>query len=327
MKPVRARLGTTHLLASLFIFAILNPEPVMTQPISSSVVRPADAAAADAPRGQPNREPDRTGLYKKTPQGDLKLFAYLPPDWEPSDWRPAIVFFFGGGWRAGTPSQFYRMSEYLAGRGLVAFCAEYRVFDRHQTTPAESVEDARSAIRFIRAHAADWGVDPGRLISAGGSAGGHLAACLGVDIGPDAPDDDRAIPCRPQAMVLCNPVLDTEHERVLGFFSVLDPTERTRLARALSPLAHLDTNCPPAVVFFGTADSLLGAGEPFVRRAQALGRRIDLWMASDMPHGFFNRSPWQESVTRIADEFLTSLGFLSGSPTLPAPTGGVLVGP
>src|SRR5690349_9138045 len=64
-------------------------------------------------------------VYKTTPQGELKINLYFPPDWKPADRRPAIVFFFGGSCATGSPAQFATTSEYLATRGLVAASAEY----------------------------------------------------------------------------------------------------------------------------------------------------------------------------------------------------------
>ena len=94
--------------------------------------------------------------------------------------RPAIVFFFGGGWVGGNPSQFFPHCEHLAAKGMVAVSAEYRVKSRHQATPFDCVEDARSAVRYLRGHARELGIDPDRIAAGGGSAGGHLAAATGT---------------------------------------------------------------------------------------------------------------------------------------------------
>src|SRR5580700_9800147 len=74
-------------------------------------------------------------VFKTTPQGELKINLYFPKDWKPTDHRPAIVFFFGGGFTGGDPVQFKTKSEYLAARGMVAAAAEYRIKNKHQTDP------------------------------------------------------------------------------------------------------------------------------------------------------------------------------------------------
>src|SRR6516164_1598646 len=122
-------------------------------------------------------KPPADQIFKKTEQGDLKISISFPDDWKPSDKRPAIVFFFGGGWTQGTVQQFAPQSAYLARRGMVAARADYRVKSRHQVTPDVCVEDAKSAVRWLRKNAATLGIDPEKVVAAGGSAGGHIAAC------------------------------------------------------------------------------------------------------------------------------------------------------
>lgn len=261
--------------------------------------------------------PDRDAVYKVTPQGSLKQYVFLPPDWRQTDRRPAIIFFFGGGWTSGRASQFFPQAAYLASRGLVAVSAEYRIKSLHGVTPFACVEDGRSAIRYLRAHAAEYGVDPARLIGSGGSAGGHVVTAAAFCPGPDADGEDRRIPCVPQAFVLFNPVLDLSEERVMQGL----PDKM-----AISPMAFLDAASPPMAVFFGTDDThWLAQGQRFVARARGLGSRIDLWMAPGQPHAFFNRTPWREATTLKADEFLVSLGYLRGKPTLEPVPGGELM--
>src|SRR5690349_2245960 len=91
------------------------------------------------------KEPVQTFTYKKTKQANLAIHVHYPPDWKKEDKRPAIVFFFGGGWTAGRIEQFEPQAKYLAGRGMVAARADYRVKSRHQVTPDACVEDAKSA--------------------------------------------------------------------------------------------------------------------------------------------------------------------------------------
>ncbi|HEV3028839.1 MAG TPA: alpha/beta hydrolase, partial [Planctomycetota bacterium] len=127
--------------------------------------------------------PPAEQVYKKTEQGDLKISISFPEDWKASDRRPVIVFFFGGGWTQGTVQQFAPQAAYLAKRGMVAARADYRVKSRHQVTPDKCVEDAKSAVRWLRKNAATLGIDPEKVVAAGGSAGGHLAACTATVLG------------------------------------------------------------------------------------------------------------------------------------------------
>ena len=85
--------------------------------------------------------------------GKLELYIFNPAGHKVTDKRPAIVFLFGGGWISGTPAQFARQSKYLASRGMVAICAEYRTQRSHGTSPFECVKDAKSCIRWVRKNA------------------------------------------------------------------------------------------------------------------------------------------------------------------------------
>ncbi|MEZ6066582.1 MAG: alpha/beta hydrolase [Planctomycetaceae bacterium] len=151
-------------------------------------------------------QPSRTVEYKTIGDVTLRLHIFNPTGLERGDRRGAIVFFFGGGWVSGTATQFYPQSQHLAARGMVAICAEYRVKNQHGTKPYECVEDGKSALRWVRSHAAELGIDPDRIAAGGGSAGGHVAAAVATTEGFEAKSDDLQVSCRPQALVLFNPV-------------------------------------------------------------------------------------------------------------------------
>ena len=110
--------------------------------------------------------------YKKTKEADLRIYLHFPPGWKATDRRPAVVFFFGGGWLHGSADQFIPQAEYLAGRGLVAARADYRVGNRHGVSPDQCVEDAKSAVRWLRKNAADLGIDPDRIAASEGRRAG-----------------------------------------------------------------------------------------------------------------------------------------------------------
>jgi len=107
----------------------------------------------EADTGKQQTSPDKKVTYKTVDGVELKLHCFNPQGLKPSDQRPAIVFFFGGGWTGGTPKQFYEQARFLAGRGVVAMSAEYRIRRQHKTTPFECVKDGKSAIRWVRQHA------------------------------------------------------------------------------------------------------------------------------------------------------------------------------
>ncbi len=248
--------------------------------------------------------------YKRTPEGDLALHLHFPPGWTKGDCRPAIVFFFGGGWRDGSVEQFRPQAEYLASRGMVVARADYRVLNRHGTTAERAVEDARSAIRWLRQNAGALGIAPNRLVGAGGSAGAHLAACADFTRGLEAEGEDHAVSSRPDLLVLFNPVLDATVERITSRLPVpADP-------RSISPLLHLGRDARPAILFYGTEDPLAEQGSRYLERAMELEIEAHLHLAEGVGHGFFNKDPWRGATLRLADEFLARHGFTSGPPTV-----------
>src|SRR4030095_4286275 len=124
----------------------------------------------------PRLEGARVEVYKKIGATELNLYVYEPPNHKSADRTPAIVFFFGGGWNAGSPAQFEQQCRYLASRGMVAMTADYRVASRPAAQVVDCIKDAKSAVRWIRTNAARLGIDPNRIVAGGGSAGAHIAA-------------------------------------------------------------------------------------------------------------------------------------------------------
>jgi acetyl esterase/lipase len=254
--------------------------------------------------------------YKEVESRKLSLYVTKPAAWQPTDTRPAIVFFHGGGWTGGKPGQFTEHSKYLASRGMVAVQVQYRLLDGKKRLPPETcVADAKSAMRWVRSHATELGVDPERIASAGGSAGGHLAAFVGMVDGGDDPADDQNVSAKSNAMVLFNPVFDNGpdgwgHARV---------GERYK---EFSPAHNISADDPPAIVFLGSADKLIpvSTAEKFQQQMKRAGVDCEVMIFPDMPHGFFNHGryenkPYEQTVVAM-DRFLTSLGWLEGKPTI-----------
>jgi acetyl esterase/lipase len=255
-------------------------------------------------------------IYKTVGERELRIYIDYPPGWKAGDSRPGIIFFFGGGWFKGMLEKFKPQAKYFASRGMVAARADYRVKSRDGVRPDECVKDARSAVRWMRQNARKLGIDPEKLITSGGSAGGHLAACMMIPKSVEADSDDLSISTIPQAMVLFNPALNFHDERIIGQLN-----GDKKLADKISPTLHMSRKTPPALILFGTEDKLKIHGEEYWKKAEALGVRADKYLAEGQGHGFFNRSPWRERTLIATDRFLASLGFLEGEPTIREPEG------
>lgn len=255
-------------------------------------------------------QPDRQVVYKTIGDVELDLHIFEPESHQETDQAPSIVFFFGGGWASGTPRQFFEQSRYLADRGMVAIAADYRVKSRHGTSPFECVADGKSAIRWVRANAKKLGVSPEKIVAAGGSAGGHVAACTGVIREHDEPTEDLTISSIPNALILFNPVLDTTDKGYgLGRVGVDRQYE-------LSPCHHVRPNLPPTLIFHGTDDKTVPHENPerFTRLMKEAGNDCQLKSYPGAGHGFFNGKFFRPSTKDLIphkESMAYSIAFLN----------------
>jgi len=242
-------------------------------------------------------------VYKKFDTTQLKLTIYQPQKIDKA--LPAIIFFFGGGWVSGSIEQFKTQAEYFAKRGIVAILVDYRVTKRDQTTPFESLKDAKSAMRFVRKNASSLGIDSNRIIASGGSAGGHLAAACYTNETINEAIDDLSISAKPNALVLFNPVIDNGPDGY-GYERIGEKYTE------FSPMHNVKKGFPPTIFFLGTADKLipLETGQQFKAKIEAVGSRCEFHLYENQPHGFFNKSPFKEETLQKADNFLVSLGYI-----------------
>lgn len=269
--------------------------------------------------GQQTPEPEAPPgeVYKRVGDVELRIELVTPEGHLPTHRRPAVVFFFGGGWNTGRVDQFRPQAEYLASRGMVAALADYRVRSRHGTTPFECVADGKSAVRWLRTYAERLGIDARRIAAGGGSAGGHVAAATGVVDGLEQPGEPTEVSSRADALLLFNPVFDNGpdgygHARMQARW------------REISPMHNIAEDAPPTIVFLGTDDRLIpvATGQEYTRRMHAVGARCDLHLYEGQPHGFFNRerdARHYALTVREMDRFLVSLGWLEGEPTIEVP--------
>jgi acetyl esterase/lipase len=252
--------------------------------------------------------------YKTMDTVHLYLHVYRPENFDKNKEYNAIVFFHGGGWNQGSYKAFQRQSRYLASRGMIAISADYRVKRVHGTTPFDAVEDAKSAIRYVRKHAGELNINPNMIAAGGGSAGGHLAAACGVITGLEPKGEDLSVSSKPDALVLFNPVYDNSkngfgYRRMGGRY------------KEISPLHNIKKGAPPTIVFFGTKDKTtpVASSKEYEKRMKEAGNRIELNLYEGAEHRFFNKSPYFEDTLYKTDVFLTSLGYLKGKPTIKKP--------
>jgi acetyl esterase/lipase len=252
-------------------------------------------------------------VYKQVGDVTLKLFAFGVPGETAAPARAGIVFFFAGGWKTGTPEQFFEQCRHFARRGLVAFSAEYRIESKHQTSAREAVQDAKSCLRWLRSHAASLGLDPARIVAAGGSSGGHLAAACAFVPGFDEPGEATAVSCRPDVLLLLNPVVNTGPSDEGGY----GYSRMKGYAREISPQEHVTAGAPPTLFLTGTSDRIIPMTTAlrFQEAMQKCGNRCDLFFFSGADHGFFqykkrDRGFYERTISAM-DSFLVSLRYLA----------------
>ena len=283
------------------------------------------------------RGPEMTEVVIKTIGTEkVKIFYIKPACFNPGEKRTAVVWIHGGGWTGGSTESFFLHARYFASRGAVGFCIDYRLVKKNSTTLADCLADCKSAIRYLREHAAELGVDPDKIVVMGDSAGGHLASCLGTIDGFDDPTDNLKVSAKPNAMVLYNPLSDFTTSifinRIIGG-AALDkkptpesqiPTAvQTELAKKLSPIFNVHKNQPPTLLMHGTEDKVILPVQSvqFTDAMKKAGNSCKLILLPNTTHAFVcaNWKATEEvvvSAIREADKFLISLGFLKGEPTL-----------
>ncbi|HEY6168823.1 MAG TPA: alpha/beta hydrolase [Verrucomicrobiae bacterium] len=304
---------------SLTLFA-----PAFAQSKKANRKSSADQEAAEISGLKPLGE---AHVYKKAGERNLHLYVTKPEGWKADDKRPAIVFYHGGGWMIGkgTPTQFNYQGKYLASRGMVSIQVEYRlVADNRKEAPLDACRDAKSAMRWVRSHAAELGIDPKRIASGGGSAGGHLAAFVGMVEGTDDPQDNLKISCLPNAMVLYNPALLHEGQASDEGADAKKPKASAELIAAytkISPFVSVSAGAPPGIILVGDQDAILPVPvvKKFQEKCRAVGTRMDAVIYPGEGHSFFGlRRSFDRfyDTTIEMDKFLGSLGWLNGPPTL-----------
>jgi acetyl esterase/lipase len=250
-----------------------------------------------------------TEVYKSVDGVDLDAHLFRPQDVPAGERRAALAWLHGGSWSEGAWYWCPGLCSRLVSEGMVVVQVEYRIQDRHGSTPFESIADAKSAIRWVRANAGRLGVDPGRIVAAGFSAGGHLAAACAVLDGFDEPGEDLRISASPNAAVLVSACVDPTQ----------DPWYRRIVAdqgapEDGSPAHHVRAGLPPMLALHGTGDRMCSFPvlSEFANQSAAAGNTCRVEAFEGRPHFFLWQS--REDRTRALERtvaFLDSLGFVA----------------
>jgi acetyl esterase len=257
-------------------------------------------------------------VYKEIDGQSLRAFVFPAAAGQDSGAHPAIAFFHGGGWVFGQPQEFFGACERFARQGFTTISFQYRLslnadgtWPKAGVSPIESVKDARSAIRWMRANASALHLDPDRLVVAGQSAGGQLALATAL-IEIDESTDDLAVSPEPNALLLYSSNVNTLEpwvDMLLG--------DRSASIFAISPYHHVRKNMPPAIAFRGLEDDqvLPYVVDLFKRRMDEFGNQFEVVSYPGRKHylgvGIEKYANYfDEEIMERTDAFLRQHGFM-----------------
>jgi len=261
----------------------------------------------------PGTKSFRDLAYVKEPHFRQKLDLYVPE--KPTG--PLLVYIHGGGWRGGTKDHVQALP--MVKFGYCVASVEYR-FSQDAIFPAQ-IEDCKAAIRWLRAHAAEYGYDPKRVAVCGDSAGGHLTALLATtgqvrdfDVGENL-EQTSEVQCAvdfygPTDFIDFRPASDNPAVQPKGKESLLtylfggEVSERQELARKASPIYWASKTTAPLLILHGTKDQLVGVDQSqrFAEKLKAEGAEVTLDVIEGAGHG--GAEFWAEGRAERFFEFL-----------------------
>ena len=245
----------------------------------------------------------------------LQLDLYLPK--KRSTRIPGVVFVHGGGWRTGVRANFAPMAIRMAERGYAAATVSYRL-SPEAAYPA-AIHDVKAALRWMRTHAGDYGIDPARIAVAGGSAGGQIASLVGVtnDLARFDADATSSVSSAAQAIVNIDGLSDFTSLEARKYED--DPAkqpssagawfggryaEKEALWRDASPTFYVNAATPP-ILFIGSAQARFSVGrQEMMAKLDAAGVANRVVLLPETPHSFWLFDPWLDPTVDATVKFL-----------------------
>ncbi|QOV90773.1 alpha/beta hydrolase [Humisphaera borealis] len=241
------------------------------------------------------------------PEDVVKLTVYVPD--KPGKY-PCILDIHGGGWANRQVESDKPMMERLAQRGYVTAIIAYRLSTTSKFPAA--LHDCKSAVRTLRARAAEWKIDPDRIGVMGGSAGGHLSGLLAMtggkpDFEGDGPHKDQSSAVKACIVMAATQDLHAANElksaeNAVAFFGATC-ADKPDLYRAASPIHHVRVGVPPVVFIEGEKDTLKVGRAEMMEKLKALHIPTAVHTLKDAPHPFWMSDPWCAQTVDIADAF------------------------
>jgi acetyl esterase/lipase len=261
----------------------------------------------------------RQEIYKTIDTFKLKVdIFYTKQTFEKSN-NTAIVFFHGGGWAYGTPSEFFSTCERYAKMGIVTFSVDYRlsidngIIPSKKISPIECLMDAKSAMRWVRKNAEKLHIDKNKIVASGQSAGGHLALSTAMIDTYNEKTDNLDISCKPNAVILFSACVNT----VEGWCDMLLADRRTKIW-SISPFHNVKKGMPPMIEFHGTDDEQVPKWtlQFFTDQMAKQGNYFEQHMFEGRKHylgGSYQKYSryYDDDILKTADEFLRKFKLLN----------------
>ncbi len=246
---------------------------------------------------------------------DLLIGAFMPTG-KSSKKIPAVIMIHGGGWRSGSRSQHYPLAERLAHLGYACFTPEYRL-STEALFPA-AVYDIKAAIRWVKANAFRYNVDTSKIVIAGFSAGGELAAFMGTtgnmplfkgcDCNTGATSNVAAVIDIDGILSFTNSESgegdDSKHTSAATYWFGYPKKGNEVLWEAASPLSYVSSETPPTV-FINSGVARMHAGrEDYIHVLDSNHIYSEVHTFEGAPHSFCLFNPWFEPTIKYMDDFL-----------------------
>lgn len=332
---VTRNIGLLGVLLSLASYAAADDRPVLSGPLADVI----DVSELDAPQGfetpqavmtaiqqgqvriadlQPTIPDDielqENIVYGRVGDTRLRLDLYSPPDSDEP--KPGLVLIHGGAWTGGSKSDYRCYGVSFAEMGYVVASIDYRLLPAAKY-PAQ-VEDSKCAIRWMRANAADLGVDPDRIVVLGGSAGGHLAMMVGYSSDVAELEGDGGHPdvsSSVSAVIqLYGPVdftlptvLENQFSRdVLLAFLGSSYEDNPEAYQTSAPIHYIDADDPPTLILHGTIDDVvrIDQADALATKLDELGQTYLYDRLPGWPHGMDMARDVNYRVVRLSEAFL-----------------------
>jgi acetyl esterase/lipase len=255
--------------------------------------------------------PETVTLFEKVEcshpgQFSIPLDIYVP---KAEGKHPAILLIHGGGWQKRQVESDKPLAERLASRGYVVAQVAYRL-STEAPYPA-ALHDCKAALRFLRAHAAEYKIDPARFGCAGGSAGGHLSGLVGMTAGvkelegtggnPDQPTAIKACVVMAATMDLVEANKDRNAESAVLFFGPFAENKATYVEA--SPTTYVSKTSPPTLYIEGEKDTLKVGRAEMQGKLKAAGVPTELVTLKEAPHPFWMSQPWLDETAKAMGDW------------------------